>query len=42
MTERREFLGNRTPSDGHEPTRTNRRRRSANEHQELEPRQAKT
>jgi hypothetical protein len=29
--ERRELLGNRTPSDRHEPIRTNMRRRSADE-----------
>jgi hypothetical protein len=34
MNERRELLVNRTPSEEHDPTRTNRRRRSVVEHQE--------
>jgi hypothetical protein len=37
-----QLLGNETPSNGHEPKRTNRRRRGADEHQEVELRQAKT
>jgi hypothetical protein len=33
--ERRKLLDNQMPSDEHEPTRTNRRKRSVNEDQEV-------